>query len=194
MTSDASDFGFGGVVALPDERKIPVTGTLTESEITMSSTAREVIGFFRLLQATAQLFPETIKNSTIQIVGDNQGAVQAVNLLRSRAADIAEALKGIFQLCVASGFSVTAVWQPRDLLEAEDLLSRQPEASDWGIRKSLFEAICSEFGVTVEIDLFALDKWHVTPRFVSPIYTPGCEACQALLLDWSHLLAKGEIA
>jgi hypothetical protein len=78
-SSDASDFGFGELVTLPDGREIPVSGNLTEAEITMSSTAREIIGFLRLLQATARLFPDTIRDSTVQLVGDHQGAVQAIN-------------------------------------------------------------------------------------------------------------------
>jgi hypothetical protein len=160
----------------------------------MSSIAREITGFLRLLQATSQLFPETVRNSTVQLVGDNQGAVQAINQFRSRAPDIAHALKGIFRLCVESGSSVTALWQPRDLLVAEDLFSRQPDASDWGVRKELFESICAEFHTTVAIDLFASDTWHVTPRFVSAIYTPGCLACQALLLDWRHFVENGKTA
>jgi hypothetical protein len=77
---------------------------------------------------------------------------------------------------------------------AEDLLSRPPDASDWGIEKGLLEQICAHFRTTVSIDLFASDTWHVVPRFVSAIYTPGCSACQALLLDWRHLVGEGDIA
>jgi hypothetical protein len=80
------------------------------------------------------------------------------------------------------------------LLKAEDLLSRQPDASDWGICESLYGKICAAFGVTIAIDLFASHAWHVTPRFVSLIYTPGCYATQALLLDWRALLSNGEFA
>lgn len=193
-SSDASDFGFGGIVSLTDGRKVQVAGSLTEAEIQMSSTAREVVGFLWLLEATAQLYPEVIRDSTIQLIGDNQGAVQAVNQFRSRAPDVARALKEIYQLCVASSFSISPVWQPRDLLVTEDLLSRQADASDWGIRRGIFEAICSEFRVSIAIDLFASDTWHVAPRFVSHILTPGCVASQALLLDWGQLLKKGDFA
>jgi hypothetical protein len=97
-SSDASDFGFGGRVTLPDGSSVPVAGNLKESEIPMSSTAREVIGFLRLLEATAQMFPDQIKDSTIQVIGDNQGAVQAINQFRSKAIDISDALKKVFSL------------------------------------------------------------------------------------------------
>jgi hypothetical protein len=80
------------------------------------------------------------------------------------------------------------------MLKAEDLLSRQPDASDWGICQPVFKDICKEFGVSVKIDLFASDSWHVCPRFVSLLYTPGCLTCQALLLDWRRVITEGEIA
>lgn len=194
VSSDASDFGFGGLVELPSGEQVQVSGNLTEKEVQMSSTAREVIGFLRLLEASVQLAPESIASSTIQLTGDNHAAVLAINQFRSRAPDVTVALKQIFSLCVSSGFTLTAVWKPRELLEAEDLLSRQPDASDWGISRSLFDSICLEFDVTVKADLFASDAWHVCPRFVSLLYTPGCSGSQALLLDWRHLLDRGEFA
>lgn len=188
VSSDASDFGFGGLVALPDGSQVPVLGSLAQEEIEMSSTAREVVGFQRLLESASRLFPEQIKDSTIQLVGDNQAAVLAINQFRSRSQDVTKALKGIFALCTSFDFSVTVVWKPRELLEAEDLLSRQPDASDWGISGKLFRQICSEFKVTIEIDLFASHDWHVAPRFVSLFHTPGSEASQALLRDWRLLV------
>jgi hypothetical protein len=191
VSSDASDFGYGGLVLLPDGSKVPVSENLTEEEVLMSSTAREVIGFNKLPEATAHMLPEQVRNSTVQVLGDNQAAVQAINQFRSRASDVNDALKEIFAICVRSGFNVSAVWKPRDMLEAEDLLSRQPDASDWGICKKEFETICAKFKVKIEIDLFASDTSHVSPKFVSLLYTPGCSASQALLQDW-RLLVRGD--
>jgi hypothetical protein len=108
-SSDASDFGFGELVTLPNGEQVPVSGSLTEAEVVMSSTAREVTGFLRLLEATAQLYPETIQGLTVQLMGDNQAAVLAVNQFRSRTVEITYALKKIFDLCVASGFNVSAI-------------------------------------------------------------------------------------
>jgi hypothetical protein len=192
--SNALDFGYGGLVTLPNGEQVSVTGILMEEEVGMSSTAREVIGFLKLLEATAQLYPKTIKDSTVQLVGDNQAVVLAINQFRSRALEITNALKSIFSLCVAFGFNVSAIWKPRDMLEAEDMLSRQPDPLDWGIRPAAFQDICAKFRVGVTIDLFGSDAWHVVPRFVSLLYTPGCEACQALLIHWRLLIKKGDFA
>jgi hypothetical protein len=86
-------------VTLPDGREVPVAGSLSEFEVLWSSTAREVIGFLRLLEATAQLFLRQIRNSTVQLIGDNQAAVLAINQFRSKTTDVTESLKSIFKLC-----------------------------------------------------------------------------------------------
>jgi hypothetical protein len=49
--------------------------------------------------------------------------------------------------------------------------------------------ICSRFGVTIDIDLFASDVHHVTKRFISAFYVPGCIAVQSFAQDWSSLLS-----
>lgn len=121
-------------------------------------------------------------------------AVQAINQFRSRASDVNDALKRVFAICVRSGFNVSAVWRPRDMLVVEDLLSRQPDAPDWGICRKEFAKICTEFKVEIEVDLFASDTWHVSPKFVSLLYTPGCTALQALLQDWRLLVGCGQYA
>jgi hypothetical protein len=193
-SSDASDFGFGGLVELPSGEQIPVARVLSEKEVPLSSTAREVIGLLRLLETSVQLAPQVLKDLTIQLTGDNQAAVLAINQFWSKAPDVTAVLKQIFALCVSTGFSLSAVWKPWDFLEVEDLLSRQPDASDWGISHQLFQEICSESRVTVSLDLFASDAWHVCPRFIGRLYSPGCTGAQALLLDWRHLVDSGDFS
>lgn len=52
LSSDTSDFGFGGQVKLASGQTIPVLGNLSESEVLSSSTARELVAFLRLIEAT----------------------------------------------------------------------------------------------------------------------------------------------
>jgi hypothetical protein len=77
--SDASDFGFGGVIKVAGRPHLEITGSLTEAELGMSSTAREMIGFLRILQQVASRFLDMLRKSAVLVVGDNQGAVAAVN-------------------------------------------------------------------------------------------------------------------
>lgn len=191
---DASDFGYGGLIQLPDGKKVPVFGNLSEQEVLSSSTARESVAFLKLLEATCELYPGHVSNSSVQLTGDNQAAVLAFNEFRTRTSEVNRTLKRVFDLCVKFKFSVSAVWKPRDLLKMEDLLSREPDSSDWGLSEKLVGDICKEFQVNSVLDLFASSSWHVTDKFVSLVYTPGCVGAQALALDWRALLQPGKFA
>jgi hypothetical protein len=98
-----------------------------------SSTAREVRGYAAALESVAQTFSDELQEASILLEGDNQGAVSAVNHLRSPVAEINEVLRRVFRLCCARKFDVVATWVPRDRLADADALSRQPDPSDWGL-------------------------------------------------------------
>jgi hypothetical protein len=155
-SSDASDFGFGGVLRIVGRPPFTLSGSLIEQEVAMSSTAREMIGFLRVLQQAALRFRDTLKESAILVIGDNQGAVGALNKFTSKAPDIASSLKEIFHLCSSLDFDIVAQWRPREELELEDALSRVPDASDWGVAPTVRAAIFEAFGVPTA-DLFASD-------------------------------------
>jgi hypothetical protein len=80
-------------------------------------------------------------------------------------------------------------WIPREDLTEADELGRRPDASDWGCSKELVKLVLEHFGVTVELDLFASDIHHVTERFISAFYVPGCVAVQAFAQDCKMLLS-----
>jgi hypothetical protein len=69
--SDASKFGFGGTILMPGTSPKLLLGQLSPEEMNMSSTAREVLGFYRVLQAASQMEPDNIRDSAILIRGDN---------------------------------------------------------------------------------------------------------------------------
>jgi hypothetical protein len=183
LSSDASDFGFGGQIKIPGGQTIPVSGNLSEAEVMSSSMAREFVAFLRLIEAACQLCPEDIRHSSLQLSGDNQAAVRAFNEFRTTFT-VNATLKKVFELCISHRISVTAVWKPRDLLKLEDFLSREPDSSEWGLDNKVVGDICSEFHVIPYVDLFASSTWHVSVKFVSLVYIPGCTAAQALALDW----------
>jgi hypothetical protein len=191
--SDASDFGFGGTIKVARSPAFELAGSLLESESPMSSTAREMLGFLKILQQAAERFPAILRNSAVLEIGDNQGAVAALNKFSSTAPDVAASLKEIFKLCSSHDFDVVAQWKPRDELALEDALSRVPDATDWGLAPRTCLDIIEEFG-TPCIDLFASDLWHVTPIFITPRFMPGCAAVNALHTDWRTLVPAGRLA
>lgn len=58
VASDASDFGFGGTIQLADKPSFELAGSLSESKVLMSSTAREMLGFQKILEQAVAHFPE----------------------------------------------------------------------------------------------------------------------------------------
>jgi hypothetical protein len=122
----------------------------------MFSTARflEMIGFLRVLQLAATRFPEMLKRAAVLVIGDNQGAVAALNKFNSPAPDVASSLRTILELCSNLDFDVIDQWRPREELAVEDALSRVQDASDWGLSSRARAFLFQEFG-TPQVDLFA---------------------------------------
>lgn len=87
--------------------------------------------------------------------------MRAFNEFRTRTSAVNNTLKKAFDMCVAHQITITAVWKPRDLLQIEDLLSREADSSDWGMVEELVTRISDEFQVSPHIDMFALSSWHV---------------------------------
>lgn len=102
-----------------------------------------------------------------------------------------ERLRRLFDVCIEHECNVQGVWAPREQLADEDAISREPDASDWGLSPLLFGQVCKRFKVQPTCDLFASDAHHHTTTFVSRIYSPGCAAIQAFSQDWGQLVGDG---
>jgi hypothetical protein len=162
-------------------------GTFDEQQAQGSSTLREVSGYVGTVELAANSFPDELRNATILITGDNQGAVSCVNNLRSPVLAINQELQRLFRISCSLRCDVLATWVPRDLLGAADALSREPDASDWGINPKLYDQLCKRFQARLDVDLFGSDSHHTAPVFVSRLYTPGCSAVDAFRSDWREL-------
>lgn len=191
VTSDASGVGFGGYLHKGKEQ-LPFTGTFSKQQAESSSTAREVRGYAAGLEIAAQQFPHMLREAAILIEGDNQGAIAAINSLRSPVSEINDLLKGVFEICAELGADVIGKWIPRGELTEADALSREPDATDWGISRELYDSACSLFGCYPSVDMFASNVHHTVDSFVSHFFTPGCLAVNALRLDWSEIVKEGQ--
>jgi hypothetical protein len=178
-TVDASGVGYGGTVAVGRKSPVKITGTFSPEQAAQSSTAREIWGYAAALEAAFKNFPEELKEAAVLLEGDNQGAISAINHLRSPVEEINGVLRRIFQLCSDNGFDVVAKWIPRDNLSDADALLRAPDHSDWGLSDEELRKVLKHFGVQPTLDLFASDVHHVADRFVSKFFTPGCTAVDA---------------
>jgi hypothetical protein len=176
------------------EKRVPFTGTFTTEQAGSSSTAREVRGYVGALVVAAQQFPTVLKEASILVEGDNQGAIAALNNLRSPVTEINEVLKNVFELCAEFKTDIIGKWIPRNQLTEADALSREPDASDWGISRRVLLDACRALKVEPSVDIFASDAHHTTAKFISQFFTPGCQAVDATRIDWSVAVPKGEVA
>jgi ribonuclease HI len=190
---DASAVGYGGFITVGSEAPEPFAGTFSAEETTQSSTAREVRGYAAALKAAAQRSPDQVRDAAILLEGDNQGAISALNHLKSPIQEINQCLRKVFQLCCEQRFDVVARWIPRDTLEEADALSRLPDPADWGLSTSELRSVFKHFGRKPTLYLFASDVHHVVDRFVSRFFTPGCEAVDATKLDWKVFASPAEV-
>lgn len=191
---DASGVGFGGQIEAAGEAPLRFIGTFSPDVAKTSSSAREVAGYLAALKTTTQKYAPLLQGASLLITGDSQAAIASINNLQSSRPDINRLLRELFDLCLEAGCAVQARWVPKDQLSEADALSREPNPSDWGLAPDLVTAICSRFDVMPTLDLFASAYHHVTSRFLSRYYEPGCLGVQAMASDWGRLLPPGQVA
>jgi hypothetical protein len=191
---DASGVGYGGLISMPGKSPVPFTRTFSQEQASQSSTAREVRGYAGALAAAVQTYSAELKGAALLIEGDNQGAISAVNHLRSPVAEINEELQTIFRICCENGVDVVARWMPGENFSEADALLRLPDPTDWGLSQSEMQKIICQFQICPTLDLFASGSHHVAAKFVSRFFTPGCFAVDATKLDWSSVAGPDELA
>lgn len=191
---DASGVGYGGRVVLQNGRELRLSGTFTGTEAASSSTEREVIGYAAGIELVSAVAPEQIRGRSVLITGDSQAGLTALGRFRSTIPLIRSKLQNVLETSARFDFDVVTRWVPREEITEAYARSREPDASDWGICAEILQKAASKFEVRVAIDLFASGRFHVTRRFVSKFYTPGCESVHALALEWESLVGKDECA
>jgi hypothetical protein len=127
---DASGVGYGGQVELEGKDAVKFTRTFSEAQAKSSSTEREIIGYVVGLAVAAQVYPESLAESSVLVLGDSQSGVAALNQMRSSIPMICSALREALKLCAAFIFDITARWILRGENQEADALSREPDASD----------------------------------------------------------------
>ncbi|GAQ80066.1 putative DNA/RNA polymerases [Klebsormidium nitens] len=165
----------------------------SQEEALRSSSEREVGGYAAALQVVAEQAPEEIKGRSVLVIGDSQAGVSALTKCRSAAPFINSALQKLVELSRAYDFDIAARWVPREEIEEADALSREPDPSDWGLSPKLYNEVTEFFSVRPAVDLFASSHLHVAPVFVSKYYTPECSGILAQSLDWSRIVARGQL-
>jgi hypothetical protein len=116
-----------------------------------------VLGYVGAAEIASQSFPEQMTGASILVTGDNQGAISCINNLRSPVQSINDSLRKRFAISARLQCDILAQWVPRESIEQADALSREPDASDWGLHPDIYAQACQRFGVVPDVNLFASD-------------------------------------
>mmetsp|Transcript_38654 Transcript_38654/g.65061 ORF Transcript_38654/g.65061 Transcript_38654/m.65061 type:complete len:728 (-) Transcript_38654:46-2229(-) len=179
--SDAGDRGWGGCLLLPSGERLDARGYLTDCERKQSSTWRELMAIFRILESVGHLIP---RGTRLQWHTDSQNAAWDMSKGGSSKLDLHTLCLQIFEFCVAAGISALWVWIPRKLNAWSDALAGLYDKDDWMLHPWVFAAIDRLWGKHT-IDRFASDLNHVVELFNSYFWCPGTGGVNAFgQADW----------
>ena len=176
--TDASNFGYGGFIA---ERlnKVICVGKFSKSEISTSSTARELSAVNYVLKS----FGPKLANESIQINIDNQNACHILSVGSTKPHLQSLALE-IFFHCSKFNIFMHPTWVPREQNQIADHYSKYNDTDDWSIDNKSFITISKRYG-PFTVDRFADNRNRKTKRFNSKFYCPETESVNCFTNDWN---------
>ena len=146
----------------------------------MDSNARELIAIVYFL---ASALPH-IQGKTVTVHTDNMNAA-IIGTSGSNKPRLNSYASLIANICTTNDINLHITWIPRDLNNIADFLSKTIDYEDYSITDVFYATICSDFGLTPLVDLFANTKNTKARKFFSLTYCPGCLGVDAFNYDWS---------
>jgi len=177
LKGDASEFGVGAhTYTLPGEElqigPLPdMAWALQPEEVKaeLSSTLREAMALKKtvlyLLEDADRR--ESIKDYQLIYVSDNQGLVAGCNRMFSRVPEIAACYREAWRACSAAGVHLKLEWEPRELNQKADELSKVLDPSAFGLPWQEYKRVCQALGVVPVYDAFADELNTKCTRFCS---------------------------
>lgn len=128
--SDASSTGFAGyIVSAADGFS---HGTWSPDESVKSSTWRELVAVYRVLQSLVHL----LVNQRVKWFTDNQG-VASIVCKGSMKPELQNIAMQIYSVCLVNSVRLDIEWVPRSENEKVDYLSKIVDNDDWGLSFTL---------------------------------------------------------
>ena len=176
--SDASSTGYGGYEV--NTVNGICHGMWNENEMAKSSTWRELVAVFKVLQSISHV----LANQKVRWFSDNQG-VSSIVKKGSMNKELQNIAFEIFSLCLKNSISLEMEWVPRTLNEKADYLSRIVDYDDWGLSDNLVSLIQDYFRITLEVDWFASPHNAKLDMFYSRFWNEKCQGIDAFSETWS---------
>ena len=125
------------------------------------------------------------RGSHIRIFMDKQTVVLCLRRGGSRSPSLNAVVLAITKLLTRRGWFLTAVHLAGVRNVLADSLSRDlPQESEWSLDWTSFQEAQTVLP-NLQIDLFASQKNHKLPQFVTPYLHQGAVATDAMTLDWN---------
>jgi len=153
----------------------------------MSSVLGEVLASEEILRVAIQQVPHLIAGHRIIASHDGCGAVHATNRMYSPIPAVHRAVWRCHAAAIGAGGELAAEWVPRELNQAADDASKEPDPSAWGIRDADFARITRELlphdphGRQLTVDAFAGTNDARCKLFIARTLVPDCAAVNAFV-------------
>ncbi|KAA6396676.1 MAG: hypothetical protein EZS28_007799 [Streblomastix strix] len=187
LTTDASAWGWGGVLQLPNEEEIMVHGVWAKNWRLTSSNQRETASILCCLRR----FESALHNKQIQaleILTDN--TTTAYNIRRQAAAGpLVRLTQTILEWGETNKIQLSTTYLPGVANKVADSLSRLNRAGDYYIPRLKAQKIMKQLDVTATIDVFSTRSNRVVQRYCSPRIDSRAVARDGLKINWNKELA-----
>ena len=177
--TDASLDGWGAIDLYSDT---PVQGRWNSQERLYSINYLELLAIQFALQS---LYKET-SNVHIEIQSDSITAIKYVNDMGGITSEHMDGVAfSLWSWCMHRNIHVSAIHIP-GVLNTADFYSRNfSDSTEWMLKPSVFDRLCSHFLINPDIDLFASRLNHQLDRFVSWFPEPRSFHTNAFSVDWN---------
>ena len=175
--TDASGFACAGYTVETNSKV--VHKMWTESEMSTSSTYRELLAVLITLQSLSDDF----SNRLVKLFTDNQNVVKIVQA-GSMKPDLHNLATYIFNLCIKYNTTLEVEWVPRDQNSLADWYSKIFDFDDWSVSNTHFVYFNKRWG-PFDCDLFADYNNNKVKVFYSRYWCPGTSGVDAFSFDWS---------
>lgn len=178
VSTDASDFGWGGAVHSP--AYLEARGFWTAEERELHITAKELLAVVRFLETHGR----ALEHRHVRLLCDNQAVVAVINHCTSRSGELMKILRQLHRLAGKWNLDLQVEYIRSADNTVADRLSRETDQEDWRLNPHIFELIG---GHRCTVDRFASATNAQLPRFNSRWPCPGAEGVDALAQsdeDW----------
>lgn len=176
LTTDACLTGWGAVM----DRRLPAQGTFGIDLADAPINLKELI----TVRLALESFPAAVAHGgLVRVRCDNMVVVNVLNNMTSRSLSLMHELRLLSALLDRLRCRLEASWLPTAENIWADKLSRDKDATDWRLNRSVFEALDRIWGPCT-IDRFATAGSAQVQRFNSLMHHPGAEAVDAWAQHW----------